>query len=75
MSELKEPNRVDAPRVRVGLGYTKNMGNYETLRIDLSVEDSARHGEKVSETFDRVFAFVESKLIQKVSEVDEELKS
>jgi hypothetical protein len=34
--------KTEATRVRVALGYTVNMGNFESLRVDIAVEDSAR---------------------------------
>lgn len=71
MAELKDTH--EAPRVTVSVGYTRNMGNFESLRIDIGVEDSARNGEKVGDTFDRVYAFVEKKLIEKVNEVEKGL--
>ena len=31
-------------KVSVGLGYTLNLGNFQSLRLDLSVTDSRREG-------------------------------
>jgi hypothetical protein len=61
--------------VRVELQYTRNLGNYESLKVSIGVEDFVRDGESVDGATERVYAFVESKLIQKVSEVEEELKN
>jgi GTPase SAR1 family protein len=62
------------PRVGITLGYKRNMGNYETLNMDFYVEDSAREGENVNDTFERVFKYVEKKLLTKLTDVEEELK-
>lgn len=62
-------------RVRVGLGYTLNLGNFQSLRIDLEISDSKREGENTSDTFDRVYAFVEDKLAEKVKEASQELEN
>ena len=62
----------DETKVPVGLGYTLNLGNFQSLRIDLSVSDSKRNGETTGEAFERVYAFVEAKLAEKVKESVEE---
>ena len=61
-------------KVTVGLGYTLNLGNFQSLRIDLSVTDNRREGENINEAFERVYSFVESKLQDKVSEAQSELE-
>lgn len=59
-------------KVTVGLGYTLNLGNFQSLRIDLSISDNKRDGETTSEAFERVYAFVEKKLTEKVAEAHSE---
>lgn len=61
-------------RVKASLGYTRNMGNFESLRVDVGIEDSVRDGEKATEAFERVYSLVESKLLEKVAEVEDDLK-
>jgi hypothetical protein len=61
-------------KVRVGLGYTLNLGNFQSLRIDLEITDNKREGENTQEAFDRVYAFVEDKLSEKVNEASAELE-
>lgn len=61
-------------KVAVTLGYTLNLGNFQSLRIDLSVTDNKREGENVNEAFERVYAFVEGKLAEKVNESKSELE-
>ena len=55
-------------KVSVTLGYTMNLGNYQSLRLDLAVTDSTRNGETTDQAFERVYKFVEDKLTAKVSE-------
>lgn len=62
-------------RVRVGLGYTLNLGNFQSLRIDLEVTDNKREGENTGEAFERVYDFVENKLAEKVKEASSELEN
>jgi ASC-1-like (ASCH) protein len=61
--------------VRVDLQYTKNLGNFESLKIAIGVEDFVRDGETVDEATERVYNFVESKVEQKLLDVAEDLKS
>lgn len=49
------------------------MGNFESLRVDISVEDSARQGESAPVLTERVYSFVEKKLIEKVSQIREQM--
>jgi hypothetical protein len=65
----------DATHVRVDLHYTKNLGNYESLRIGIAVEDFLRQGESVDAATERVYEFVESKLVDKVKQVTEDLNN
>ncbi len=65
---------MDETKVNVALGYTLNLGNFQSLRIDLGVIDSRRDGETVNEAFERVYSFVEQKLTEKVNESKAELE-
>lgn len=62
----------DETKVNISLGYTLNLGNFQSLRIDLGVEDSKRDGESINDAFDRVYSFVEDKLITKINEAKDE---
>ncbi len=61
-------------KVKVDLSFTRNLGNYESIKIGIGVEDWVRDGETVDSATDRVYKFVEDKLIDKTREVEEELK-
>ncbi len=61
-------------KVKVDLSFTRNLGNYESIKIGIGVEDTVRQGETVASATDRVYQFVEDKLIEKTREVEEELK-
>lgn len=65
----------DRTRVKIDLQYTRNLGNYESIKIGVGVEDDVRAGENVDSATERVYKFVEDKLIDKVREIEEELKS
>jgi hypothetical protein len=61
-------------KVNITLGYTLNLGNFQSLRIDLGVVDSRRDGETIEDAFTRVYSFVENKLITKVKEAKAEVE-
>lgn len=62
-------------KVTVDLSFTRNLGNYESIKINIGVQDSVRDGETVDTATERVYKFVESKLIEKTTEVEDELNN
>lgn len=64
----------DGTKINVTLGYTLNLGNFQSLRIDLGIVDSRRDGENINDAFERVYSFVETKLAEKVKEASAELE-
>lgn len=68
MSETNESTKVN-----VTLGYTLNLGNFQSLRLDLGVIDSRRDGETINDAFERVYGFVEQKLTEKLAEAKSEI--
>jgi hypothetical protein len=63
----------ESTKVNVTLGYTLNLGNFQSLRLDLGVVDSKRDGETTAEAFERVYKFVEDKLTEKIQEAKSEI--
>ena len=63
----------DSTKVNVTLGYTLNLGNFQSLRLDLGIVDSMRNGENIEQAFERVYNFVESKLTDKINEAKAEI--
>ncbi len=55
-------------KVTVGLGLTKNLGNFENVRIDIQVEAETLPGESSAAAIDRVYKLVESKVNEKLDE-------
>lgn len=66
-------SEVSPSKITCSMGMTINMGNFESLRIDIGLEDSQREGETVKQAHERVFNFVNRRLQEKVSVVREEL--
>ena len=60
-------------KVNVTLGYTLNLGNFQSLRVDLGVVDHVRDGETTNDAMNRVYDFVEAKVIEKVQEAKTEI--
>jgi hypothetical protein len=63
----------DSTKVNVTLGYTLNLGNFQSLRLDLGIVDSKRDGETTAQAFERVYKFVEDKLTEKIQEAKSEI--
>ncbi len=63
----------DRSTVTVNLGYTLNVGNFQSLRVDLGCTDFVHDSESNGEAMDRVYNFVEAKVIEKVAEAKKEL--
>jgi hypothetical protein len=61
--------------VKVDLQFTRNLGNFESLKVGIGIEDYQRQGETIDEATNRVYTFVEKKLMEKVGEIEEELKA
>ena len=59
-------------KINVTLGYTLNLGNFQSLRIDLGIVESRKDGETIDQAFERVYAFVEQKLTEKIKEAENE---
>jgi hypothetical protein len=64
---------MEPTKVTWTLGYTLNTGNFQSLRLDCQVSDYKHDGESMKEASDRVYAFVEQELINKLNEAKEEL--
>jgi hypothetical protein len=60
-------------KVSVTLGYTLNLGNFQSLRVDLGVVDHVRDGETTNDAMNRVYEFVETKVVEKVQEAKSEI--
>jgi hypothetical protein len=59
--------------VKVELQFTRNLGNYESLKVGIGIEDFKRDNESIDEATNRVYTFVENKLMEKVNEIEDEL--
>ena len=61
--------------VRVNLKFVRNLGNSESVHVELGVEDFVRDTDgNVDSAMNRVYSFVENKLMEKVQEIEQDLK-
>lgn len=65
----------EAPRWTVSLGYTLNVGNFQSLRVDIGLSESKLPDESRDEAFDRIAAAVAEKFIARIKEEKEALES
>jgi hypothetical protein len=61
------------PRVEVSIGYTRNLGNFESLRMDVGVSFDKKPDENIDQAFERAYAKIEEKLVQFVLRAEGEL--
>lgn len=63
----------DKAAVTVNLGYTLNIGNFQSLRVDLGCTDYVRNDESMDDAMERVYKFVEDKVIEKIESAKKEM--
>jgi len=54
--------------------FTRNMGNFESLQLEIGVEDEPRGEEKFAEAYNRVKDFVESRLLSEIEQLETDIK-
>lgn len=64
---------MEPTKVQWSLGYTMNLGNFESLRLDVQVSDYVRDNETTQQASDRVYKFTEEQLQAKVVEAKQEI--
>lgn len=74
MSELHNPAERPVRKAVVSLGFTINMGDFNSLRLDITNEDWQRPGEDWNDAADRVYDEVERKIMEKYREAKATLK-
>jgi hypothetical protein len=65
---------IDKTTVNVTLGYTLNLGNFQSLRVDLGCTDFVRDGENHEDAMERVYKFIETKVVEKIEDAKKELE-
>lgn len=57
-------------RIRVQVGVTRNLGDFNSLRLDAAIETDVRTGETVDEAFERAWAKADEQVDAKLNEED-----
>lgn len=60
-----------ADRLRVQLGLTQNLGNFESLRLDASFETDVRADETEEEAFSRAWDTVDKQVASQIESRNE----
>lgn len=64
----------DSTKIRVELSFTANLGNFQSVKVNVGIEDWKRDTDQsVDAAFDRVYNYVETKLIEKLEQTKREL--
>lgn len=67
---------MDQTKVRVELSFTANLGNYQSLKVSIGIEDWKREtDESVDASVERVYNYVETKLVEKLEQTRNEISS
>lgn len=69
MPDVKQPNRVS-----VGMGFKRNLGNYQSMDVHISLSSDAKQGEDDEALLRRVYDFVETNFLKEFEETEEEVK-
>jgi hypothetical protein len=59
--------------IRGSMTYTHNLGNFQSVKVDVGIEDTVREGETVDSAFDRLFKKLEDQLGERVAKAVQEL--
>lgn len=65
----------ESARWSVSLGYTLNVGNFQSMRVDIGLNDSLLPGETSDEAYERISNNVAAKFLAKIKEEKAELES
>lgn len=61
-------------RIKVEMGFTRNLGNFQSMRIDVGLESDRLDGETEAQHFRRVYDFVETNYLAEFEETEKEVK-
>lgn len=70
---MHEVEKVEPHKASVNVGFKLNMGNYESMNVNVGLTVTGNPGEKAGDLIDRVYALVEQKLVDKFEESQKQL--
>ena len=65
---MHEVTPTDNRKVRIEVGRTVNLGDFNSLRVSIAIEDDARAGENIDTTINRIYNKVHNAVAVKVDE-------
>lgn len=71
---MSEINHRVPDRVRVSEGITKNLGDFNSFRYDVSVEFNVAEGESLEEAFERGYRQVDAEVEKRLAQVEADLE-
>jgi hypothetical protein len=75
MSELADRRPLPPKhKVLVGMGYTKNLGDFDSLRMDVRLEIEGKPGENPDQTYKKASDWVEARLMEQFAETVEQVR-
>jgi hypothetical protein len=66
LSPAPSPSKID-----ISLGFTSTR-NFNSVRVDIGISDFVRAEETLDEAVDRVYSYVEKKVVQKLEQAKKE---
>lgn len=61
--------------VSAEIGYTKNLGHFQSVKVSVGAEDYVRNGETFDQAYARLFAKLEDQLAEQLTRVVKELET
>lgn len=59
--------------VEIGIEYTRNLGNFENIKLRTGAGRPLNEGEHPGDALDKVYGFVSKKLIEYVNDITEDV--
>lgn len=63
-------SKYDKTVVKFSTKLVINLGGYESVHIDVGLEDQPREGENVAQAYERIRSFVEKRVIESAEQYD-----
>lgn len=62
-------------RIHVSMGFTRNLGNFQSLKLDIGLESDRLDTEKnADQQFQRIYDFVERKFMEEFDDLENDVK-
>lgn len=59
--------------IGVTIGFTASVGNYQSVKVNVSVNDWKRDGESMDDAVERVYAYVEDQVSTRLEKTKREI--